>query len=66
MGRSSPLLDNVLKLILHSRDVILPFDGFLSDISLAELDLSGIALTMSNLNASLLCGRARQFLDKSC
>ena len=65
MGRSSPLLDNVLKFTLHGRDIIFPFDSLLSDVSLAELDLSGIALSMGNLNASLLCGRACQLLDKA-
>ena len=62
---SSPLLDNVLKLTLHCRDVIFPFDNFLCDSSLVELCLCGIGLSMSNLDASLLCGCARQLLDET-
>ena len=65
LGGSSPLLDNILKLALHGGDVIVPFDSFLCNCSLVELDLCGIALSMSNLDASLLRGRASQLLDEA-
>ena len=55
MGGSSPLLDDILKLILHGIDIVLSFHG-LVDNALIDWDLGIRTLTMRDLDAGLLRG----------
>ena len=55
VGGSSPLLDNIVKLILHGIDIVLSFHG-LVDGALIDWDLGIRTLTMRDLDSGLLCG----------
>ena len=66
LSGSRPLLDDIVELILHGRSVILTLNCLLGDGSFAERNLGGVALSVSNLDATLLCGSVSQLLYEAC
>ena len=68
VGRGSPLLDDVLELILHGCNVIIFLSGLLGSNTahLAGGDLSVVALAMRDLDSCLLCCSVAQLLDEAC
>jgi hypothetical protein len=53
VGGSSPLLDDILQLILHGADIVLSFHGLVDD-AFIDRDLGIYTLAMRDLNSSLL------------